>query len=278
MDILKDVYRCAERHLLRRLVMNSKNCALVMIAALVLSQPASLMADSVAITSIFGSGVSDTGWWDAGANSSTMQIAMRARDTTTDATTNNGNGTYYMPVGHGSSSNIPLWNFELSIFTDPLGLNPGSTVLSSFYILSIDKNPASGQQSWTTFGLIWGPSSSIIPPYPYSEWSVGNIDTPNGGGTEDGTFSAHSKAQLSTSMNFPMAPWGNGDPDIDATYDFILRAYSYPVGDESVYQEVRMRVVVGNGGPLSIPDTGTTLGMIGAAFLGLGLIRRKFAA
>ncbi|HWB04590.1 MAG TPA: hypothetical protein VG796_16295 [Verrucomicrobiales bacterium] len=213
------------------------------------------------ITAIYGGGNPNGGW--TSVTEGNLEIALRGKNRDTGATTNDGAGTYSFPTGFAVNPARALWQFEYSMNSDADG--GAVTNLSSYrFVLSFDTDP-SLNQAWSTLDL------SLIP-----DNSFGTSATANGAGAE-GLWSAlaGSNTVAQNSQNMVFFP-GFPSPNANGTYDFKLTAYSSTdTAGTTPLADVGMRVEVGAGGA-ALPDSGSTLAMLGSAFLGLvGLSKLK---
>jgi protein with PEP-CTERM/exosortase system signal len=93
-----------------------------------------------------------------------------------------------------------------------------------------------------------------------------------------GTTGAYQDSQNLMFSNFgtvPNAFAGSFDPNADATYELLLKATPIASTGGAVVQS-GITVVVGRGS--AVPDAGSTLALMGAAFVGIAGLRRKFNA
>jgi hypothetical protein len=218
-------------------------------------QPA--QAVNTTITAIYGTGNSDANW--TAVTSGNIQLALRAQPAYVGGLlANNGSGTYYTspgfaPAPHGSQAS---WNWTFSV------LNTGG-LLSADYYLGVDTDPTAGF------------SAVVFSPVLYGDNSYGIVATANGAGVE-GSYAALAAGNtiMQNSENitfFPQSAFGL-NPALPGTYDFNLYAVGNGLGPNSIHlADVNMRVVVGSS---SVPDVGSTLGMLGASLVGLIFVRR----
>ena len=196
---------------------------------------AALSYDQI-ITAIFGSGNPDTGW--ATASDTSMVLALRAKNRET-ASTANASGVYNMPAGYQAPANTRArWNFEWSIKVI------GGVISDYDYYLGIDNDPSIA------------PVFNYIDPQLIPDNSYGNDFTPNGAGVE-GTAAALASDNniVQQSHNITFYPFLGFDPNLDATYDFVLYAVAKGAGVNGArLMTVAIQVVVGAGGPPP-PDT-----------------------
>lgn len=202
------------------------------------------------VTAIFGSGNPNTGWEVNYSNG--LQLALRAKNRTTGATTNDGMGTYNMPVGTAPSSTRAAWNFEFSINSD---VNANQLTLDNYsYKLYVDTDPSEGV-NW----IVIDPINMIF------DNAYGNNSTPNGGGVEGDPTNAQFYNIAQNSENTTFAAFGAQDPNLDATYDFKLEAYNQ--AGTTLLGSVDMRVIVGEGGA-AVPEPSS----YALAFGGIGML------
>jgi len=212
------------------------------------------------ITAIFGGGNPDTGWTsDTGSG---MTLALRGKNFDTGATPQpNTLGTYEFATGVAANNAARAkWNWEFSI-------NSGSAALNAvdFYV-GIDTDPSQGiSYAFVNALLVW------------TDNSYGNNLTLNGAGVETGLAAAllagDRIAQQSQNLVF-----AGGNPLLNATYNYELFAVASGAGSTGArLAEVGITVIVGEGGA-AVPETGSTLALLGFAAVGLGALRRKFQA
>lgn len=214
-------------------------------------------AQGTTITAIYGSGNSDANW--TAVTSGNIQLGLRAQPAYVGGSlVNNGSGTYYAdpgfaPAPHASQAN---WNWAFSV------LNNGG-LLSADYYLSVDINQSAGFT-----GLVYSPGL-------YPDNSYGVAITGNGAGVE-GLYAtlAAGNTKMQNSENIMFLPQSAFllDPSLPGIYDFNLYAVNHDAGPNTTHlADVSMRVVVGSS---SVPDAGSTLGMLGASLAGLIFVRR----
>jgi len=197
------------------------------------------------ITAIFGTGNPDTGW-TTDTSAGGIQLGLRAKDRDT-ASTANASGVYSYATGFAVSNPARArWNWEFSI-------NSGGVNLDNFdFYISVDTDPSQATSYTTVNALTF-----------FADNSYGNNATANGAGVEGpaaALASGNNIAQQSQNLVFV-----GGNPNLDATYDYVLYAVAPGAGSGGAHlAETRITVVVGNGG--AVPDTGSTL-----ALLGLGI-------
>ncbi len=163
-----------------------------------------------------------------------------------------GNGIYNWT---DSGAGLATWNFDYSINSSVSGV-----ALSALtFELWVDSDAGAGQ-AWTIFD-------------PY-QLSVNDDAVTN---TLDGTnYAMNSEnARFGAGVGFPTY-----DNNAVGTYDFSLKAFD-AAGLQVANTYVRVNV---NGGTAqgsfngSVPDTGTTLGLLALSLGGLGALRRKLVA
>ncbi len=211
------------------------------------------------IVAIFGSGNPDTGWTsDIGPNG--MELALRAKQRYPLTSTANVNGVYSEPTGLiPPNNNRARWNWEFSI-------NSGNTPLSTAgydYYVSIDTDTSTAT-SFVTWNALLN----------WSDNAYGDITTPNGA-NQTGLASAFPNATIAQqSQNLVFAP-ANGNPLLDATYNYELFAVAQGDGPNGVrVASVGIQVVVGAGGA-TVPDGGTSAVMFAGVCSVLGFMNRK---
>lgn len=216
------------------------------------------------ITAIFGSGNPDTGWTTDSGSGITLGLRAKGYDT---ADTSNVNGTYSFATGFAPShpATRAAWNWEFSI-------NSGTALLPTYdYFVGIDTDPSAG----ISYGIV----------NPFTKWtdnSYGDSSTANGAGVEaspdtqansDILAAANSIAQQSQNLVF-----AGGNPLVDGTYNYEIYAVEKGAGANGTrLADSSITVVVGRGGS-SVPDGGSTIALLGAAFAGIAGLRRKFIA
>lgn len=209
---------------------------------------------------IFGTG-NGNGFWTVGSDNN-VELGLRAKVRYQGIYNSNGDGTYNHDTGI-SSGTAGKWNFEFAINVDQSGTS--GLKLSDYHVsLSVDIDPSEGV-SWVTFN-------------PFDVWydnSFGDNSTAQSGGVEAANFAGQDLLQdawsiAQNSQNIGWLPLGH-DVNADATYDFKLAAVTV---NGAPGAETTMRVIVGNGGA-PVPDTGSTLGLLGAAILAVAAARRR---
>ena len=236
--------------------MNRKTLAILVCAAFA---PAAF-ADNYnqSITAIFGAGNPDTGWTtDTGLNG--LVLGLRAKNRTDASTPNDGAGTYTFATAPAPRG---LWNYEFSI-------NSGTSFLSAYdYYLSVDRDASPGV-SFTTID-------------PLAYWldnSYGTAGTANGAGLEGPSSSfvgSSSIAQNSENITFGDYPGGALALTPNATYTYSLYAVEKGAGPNAApLTSVTMNVRVGDGGS-SVPDSGSTVALLGGCLVGFAALRRRF--
>lgn len=253
---------------LSRAISNLSKKMKKLLAAIVLTSLAPSLwaiAYNDTITAIFGGGNPNTGWTSDSGNGITL--ALRAKNRTT-GDTSNVNGVY-------SYADAPptrgRWNYEFSI-------NSGTATLAFYdYYLAVDQDSSQGI------------SYSIV--NPLLHWvdnSYGNVGTANGAGVEPidlatylGYPAIYTVAQNSQNITFGDYPGGALPLAADATYSYELFAVAKGAGTAGTrLAEVGITVVVGKGGA-AVPETGSTLVMLGLGVAGLitfSLRRQALAA
>lgn len=202
-------------------------------------------------TAIFGSGNPDTGWTvESGGG---VTLGLRGKNRTT-GDTSNVNGDYAVPTGF-AALNRGFGNAEFSVDTG------ASTLL------------ASGLTFWFGFDTDASVNSlfTYLPLAAVTDSWYGSDSTVNGGGTV-GTYALaafHSEMQNSINQ-FHLGV----NPLVDGTYEYELFATQGTLSTDTRVASVGVTIQVGQGGT-SVPDTGSSLGMLAAGFTGLGLLRRK---
>lgn len=207
------------------------------------------------VTAIYGSGNPNTGWATDSGNGITLALRGKNRDT---GATPNVAGVYTFATGLNSGGNRALWNYEFSI-------NSGTPFLSYYdYYLGIDMDASAGI-SYTY----------IDPLATYGDNSYGNGGTANGQGVE-GTAAALAGSNF-IAQNSQNIVFLSLNPFLNATYNYELFAVAKGAGvDGTRLADVAITVVVGDGGA-AVPDAGTSVGLLGAGLITLGLLRRKLA-
>lgn len=204
-------------------------------------------------TAIFGSGNPDTGWTVNDDGGVILGARGKQRDT---GNTANVNGVYGGPLGF-VVANRGYENFEFSVDTGSSSLlNSGLNFWVGF-----DTDPSAGT-SMNYFSLAALTDS----------W-YGSDATANGGGTV-GTYAlaaVHSEMQNSINQ-FHLGV----NPLVDGTYNYELFATRGTLSSDTRVNEVEVTIKLGAGGA-SVPDTGSTLAMLGVVAGGLGFARRKLA-
>lgn len=233
------------------------------LAAIAQTSRASLSYDQN-ITAIFGGGNPDSGWTTDSGSGITLGLRAKGYDS---GDTSNVNGTYSFATGFAPShpTTRATWNWEFSI-------NSGTALLPTYdYFVGIDTDPSAGI------------SYNIVDPFTYwTDNSYGDSSTANGAGIEaspntqansDILAAANHIAQQSQNLVF-----AGGDPTVDGTYNYELYAVAKGTGVNGTrLADSTITVVVGRGGA-SVPDSGSTIALLGVAFAGIGALRRKFIA
>lgn len=227
---------------------------------LTIATPAWAVSYDQTITAIFGTGNPNGGW--AADTNNNIELGLRAKNRTTGATPDSNNGIYTFATGvDPAHTNRALWNFEFSINSDVSGMpgpTTGNSLVDYVFVLSVDTDPSQGT-NFTTFNPV-----SAIP-----DNSMGNNGTANGAGVETGPGSAFMFNIAQNSENITFSAFGSGDPNADATYDYRLAAYA--IGDTMFLHPlafISIQVIVGDGGA-RVPDSGTTVAMLGVGLLGM---------
>jgi hypothetical protein len=210
----------------------------------------------------YGSGNINGSWTVDTANGIELGLRTHQRyPSPANVFNSGGNGTYAWTDTTGyTASNRSSWNYDFSINVAGTNLNVGDFTFQ----LWIDSDP-SASQTWTMFDPTLLPDNS----YP-------NDPSPNGG--YGPTSLTVPYAQNSQNARFPAGIPGYNNTAV-GSYDFSLRAYDKTSG--GLLANTYMRVNV-NGGTASgsfngsVPDSGTTLGLLGLSVAGLGALRRKF--
>ena len=223
------------------------------------------------ITAIMGSGIQPDNWTDT--VSGNLQLALRAK--------NRGDviPAYVVPVpvgstytfGSGTDGARGPFNYEFSINSNYTGA--GSNMLSFYdYFLAVDRDPSAGI------------SYSIVAPlFHWGDNSYGLFGTGQGAGLEPGSLAdylgfpnLYSIVQNSQNITFGDYPGGALAEVANATYNYELfaveKGQSYT---SNRLASVGITVVVGTGGS-SVPETGSTVALLGVAFFGLAALRRRF--
>ncbi len=199
-------------------------------------------------TAIFGSGNPDNNWVETTSGGITVDLRFKERFTTNMP--NDGAGTYSFNLG--TSVNV---EWSGSSGTAPLG--------QYIWMLSFDTDP-SAASLWSSF-----PVSLAL------DNSYGNSSTGNGLGVE-GTYAslAGSNTLFQNSFRTGLFPF-NLDSNINSSYDFAFTAYS--VNDPNLTTPIaraEATLEFGNGAS-SVPDAGSTLGLLGLALGGMRLAKMK---
>lgn len=203
------------------------------------------------VTAIFGSGNPDTGWTTSSGGG--IGVSLRAKNRVTGSTANiNGVYTYNtgtVPPGRAE------WNWEWSI-------NSASPLSDFDYVLGIDTDPSQGINYFYVNPLTF-----------WSDNSYGNHGTGNGAGLE-GPYTAFPDA--SVAQNSQNLVFVGGDPNLDATYNYILSAVQKggplpTLSDAVPLPTTSITVVVGKGGDpvASVPDSIATIPMLVLGFGGI---------
>ncbi len=212
------------------------------------------VAAATPIVAIYGSGNPNTGWTAETENGITL--ALRAKNRTNGSTPTDGLGTYSFANAPGPRG---LWNYEFSI-------NSGTAMLTAFtYVLRVDRDPSAG--------ILY---SSVDPLSYWWDNSYGVAGTLNGQGVEGPSFmlaGSNSIVQNSQNITFGGYPGGALALEQNATYNYQLVAFN---GQGQQVADVSMRVVVGQGGA-AVPDTGSTVALLGLSMLALVGFRRRQA-
>jgi hypothetical protein len=202
--------------------------------ALILSLSSAMALDfNQNITAIYGSGNPNTGWTVGSANDITLALRAKNRE---DANTLNINGVYNEPLGYQLPANTRArWNWEFSISTQ------AGLVLDYDYFVAIDLDPSGCVGYVTVEALTY-----------WNDSSYGDSSTLNGQGQEGPASSFPDATVVQQSQNLRFV---GGDPNLDATYNYVLYAVAKGAGPDSVrLAETSIVVVVGAGGT-PCPDT-----------------------
>lgn len=203
------------------------------------------------VTAIYGSGNGNGGWTEQSSFATgqyDVQVALRAKNTSTGATPNNGAGVYTFTSGEN-------WNFDFSYNSD-LNNNNFWQLGAFKYSLSVDIDPSAGT-NFVTFS-----------PTLYTDNSYGDSATANGAGVE-GLYAANSLSNslMQNSQNLGFFPF-NGDDNQIGTYDITASIMKL---DGTVISNVGIKVnVVGAQG---VAEHGNTVALLAMALVGMGLIR-----
>jgi hypothetical protein len=235
---------------------------LLLLPAFALTTQAATVTYNDSITAIFGSGNPNGGWVSVLDNN--IELGLRAKNRVTAATTNDGAGNYSMPTGFNGTR--AMWNFEFSMNSNADG-GPGANLSAYRFVLSFDVDPSQGQ-SWNTMNPLT------------LDNSYGNDTTANGAGVEPtdvpsalALIAGNSIAQNSGNIVFSGSYPGFPSPLTDATYDFMLTAYSSTdTAGVTPLAQASMRVTVGQGGA-AVPDAGSTLLLLGSALTGMACFK-----
>ncbi|MCX6878332.1 MAG: VPDSG-CTERM sorting domain-containing protein [Verrucomicrobia bacterium] len=199
----------------------------------------------------FGSGNANGSWTVDTAKGIELGLRTHQRyPSPANVFNSGGDGTYAWADQLGyTGSDRSSWNYDFSINVAGTNLAVGDFTFQ----LWIDSDPGAGH-AWTFFD----PSS--IP---------------------DNAVSGTAYEQNSENVRFSGVGIPGYNNTIAGSYDFSLRAYDKTSGD--LLANTYMRVNVNNGTATgafngSVPDSGTTLVLLGGALTGLGALRRKFRA
>lgn len=192
------------------------------------------------ITAIYGTGNPNADW-DVFTNGNT-QIGLRAKNSTTGATPDNGSGLYTFAPG-------TLWNFEASFNTNYGTAAPGAMLSAYDY-------------SWTVSGPSIAGGSITFDPTLKIDNSYGTNATANGAGIE-GTFGdlggTNTLMQLSQKITF--GPW-NGNFNTEGLY--TISASMSQNGQQVNFGSIQVQV-----GSANVPDNGKTVAMLAFGLIGL---------
>jgi hypothetical protein len=217
---------------------------------------------------IFGTGNSNGSFTVGQANGIELGLRGKMRWPASGTYNSNHDGTYSFDavVAPGKPSPTAVWSFEWSINSNFDG-NGG--VLDAYtYLLEIDSNPSQAT-SFSGFDPINLDTGEFL------DHSMGTNSTTSANDSE-ATNAADYATNIHTynvAQNSWQAHWflTSFDPTVDGTYDFKLTAYS----GTTALASTKMQIIVGQGGA-AVPDSGTTLGLLGLSVAGLGALRRKF--
>ena len=232
----------------------------ILVTFLCAASAALLQADTFnqTITAIYGSGNPDTGWVADSGNGITLGLRGKNRDT---GATPNVAGIYTFATGLSASGTKARWNYEFSI-------DSGTPTLSTYdYFLGIDTDPSAGI------------SYTYVDPFAaFNDNSFGNSGTGNGLGFEGSaagnSLLANSNFIVQNSQNIVFLGLS---PFLNATYNYDLFAVAKGEGVGGAHlADVAMTVVVGSGGA-AVPESGSSVILLGAGLAALGLLRRKAA-
>lgn len=206
----------------------------------------------------YGSGNANGGWTIDNSNGIELGLRTHQRYPNPANTFNSGgDGTYSWndQNGYNGAENRSSWNYDFSI-----DVSSTTLALSNFiFQLWIDSDAGAGQ-IWNVINPMLIPDNAR-PGVPY-----GPTDT------------SSAYAQNSENVRWPFVGIPGYDNTIAGTYDFALIAKDN-TGD--VLAKTYMRVNV-NGGTASgsfngqVPDSGTSVGLLGLALAGVLALRRKF--
>jgi hypothetical protein len=198
------------------------------------------------ITAIYGSGNPDSDWDSFVANNT--QIGLRAKETATGATPDNGAGLYTFATG-------TVWNFEASFNSNLSGT--AATHLDSFLY------------SWTLSGPGIAGGSVTFSPALYVDNSYGIASTANGAGVE-GTFGALAGAndimQLSQKITFAPFLGSFSNEGLYTLSASMTTLQGTPVNAGSVQIQV---------GSANVPDAGSSALLLGISLVALGALRHS---
>jgi hypothetical protein len=199
------------------------------------------------ITAIYGSGNPDADW-DSFVSGNT-QIGLRAKETATGATPDNGAGLYTFATG-------TVWNFEASFNSDVTGGAAGTHLISFVY-------------SWTLSGPGIAGGSQTFSPTLYADNSYGIASTANGAGVE-GTFAALGGAntimQLSQKITFFPFLGSFSNEGLYTLSASMTNLQGTPVNAGSIQIQV---------GSANVPDAGSSAFLLGISLAVLGALRHS---
>jgi len=199
---------------------------------------ASALEYNADITAIFGAGNPSTGWTADSENGVTLALRAKNRDT---GDTSNTLGVYSFATGSSASNSArALWNFEFSI--------DQGTGTNYEYYLQIDTDPSTGINS-----IFGGPIN------PFAAFG------------DNATLD-------SVTQNSENITFFGGDKNAAGIYSYELYAVAAGAGISGT-RLADTSITVNVGSPsqndTSVPDAGTTLTLLGMAFSGIEVFRRK---
>lgn len=238
-------------------------CLALLVAPLgLIATPVTVFNDTQ--TAIFGSGNPNGGWVTSTNSDLGVTVGLRAKDRTTGATPNDGNGTFTFATAPAPRG---LWNYEWLI-------NTGETPLASAnvtFFLSVDRDDSAGVSLYTINPLTY-----------WFDNSYGTASTLNGQGVE-GLFTTYGGtntiAQNSQNITFGgLTPYPGGALALSPNASYRIEVFGVAAGQGPDAPRVviaGINALVGNGG-VAVPDSGSTFALLAVAIGGMVVLRQRF--